>query len=541
MKFKSLFVLVLMQFSLVVQACAELGTWSIPSIIRSGAIESDSQHIDVDPHGNAVAVWTEFFNGHYVVMAATKPFDGGWSPPVVLSAQDNTTVNSTVAVDPNGNAVAVWMGGDSNYVFTVQSASLPAGGVWTSPTTVSSPTSTYDVLDIDVDGAGNFIAVWVQHDDSSEPKMQAAKLPFGGSWTMPVDLTPASNSLFYPTVAVNGAGNAIAAWFRLDNQTGLGIIEAATSISGDSWTVATPVSFFDIPFGFQIIPAAAIDPNGNALVLWIDYNGSNNIVRSASLPFGGIWSVPTQLSEEGADGGDPDVAFNLAGYAVAVWTSSNNGGKNVVQSSNLSFGNSWSEPRMISPNVNDARNPLVSMDPKGNCISIWGDGEDNLQAATQTNQGHWCGGMNIANPFEYHNSCSLAMDNYGNGIAVWRISDASTLVSSSYKVNRIQPPTMVEGKQSHKGVRESGQLVNVIRWKSPLFTKPVAYRIYRDNALTQLLGTISADEHPLRFKEQNCPKGITLTYYIVSVDEYDQISQSVFLAVQPIDPPPPDN
>lgn len=99
--------------------------------------------------------------------------------------------------------------------------------------------------------------------------------------------------------------------------------------------------------------------------------------------------------------------------------------------------------------------------------------------------------------------------------------------------NLVCPPVDVEGKQQKTRYRR----LNVITWKAPSKRcgeeTPVAYRIYSDEALTTLVGTVTA--HPgqekFRFKVA-APHRKKQTYFVVSVDQLDHQSLPVSVTIR---------
>ena len=91
----------------------------------------------------------------------------------------------------------------------------------------------------------------------------------------------------------------------------------------------------------------------------------------------------------------------------------------------------------------------------------------------------------------------------------------------------IQAPINVLACKTQNVFLMDTDLINLITWDPPLAgTAPVSYLIYRDAALTDLAGTVSASE-PLEFEDHNRVPGITYTYYIVSRDGSGNVSTSV--------------
>jgi len=96
-------------------------------------------------------------------------------------------------------------------------------------------------------------------------------------------------------------------------------------------------------------------------------------------------------------------------------------------------------------------------------------------------------------------------------------------------------PIDVRGFQKECRFPTQTDLINVIKWSAPTTgNMPVAYRIYRDAALTDLIATISASSE-LEFKDHNRKKNKMYTYYIVSVSALDTISPSVSIIIPKVE------
>src|SRR5438309_8882326 len=97
--------------------------------------------VALDPAGNAIAVWsrTGTTSPHpHVVQAAVRPVGGGWQPAQDLSVPGpdagQDADSPQIALDAAGNAIAVWYGGG-----VIQAAVRPADGVWQAPEDLSTP------------------------------------------------------------------------------------------------------------------------------------------------------------------------------------------------------------------------------------------------------------------------------------------------------------------------------------------------------------------------------------------------------------------
>lgn len=153
------------------------GSWSRPVNLSAPGRSASGAQVAVDSAGDAVAVWSRSEGSRRVVQSAT--LDRSWSRPVDLS-RTGLAYAPQVAVDPDGNAVAVWTR-RSGARYVIQSASRRAGGAWSKPVDVSGQASGRGLeLAVDshvaIDGHGRAVAVW-EASDGHHSIVQSATLP----------------------------------------------------------------------------------------------------------------------------------------------------------------------------------------------------------------------------------------------------------------------------------------------------------------------------------------------------------------------------
>jgi hypothetical protein len=126
-------------------------------------------------------------------------------------------------------------------------------------------------------------------------------------------------------VAVDAVGNAIATWRRSNGTHVIG--QVAVLPVGGAWGAPQ-----DLTAAGQVasLPRVAFDPAGNAITVWERFNGVNNVIQAAMRPAGGAWGVTQDLTLPGLNAFSPEVAFDPAGNAVAVFERSN-GANAIVQ------------------------------------------------------------------------------------------------------------------------------------------------------------------------------------------------------------------
>lgn len=112
-----------------------------------------------------------------------------------------------------------------------------------------------------------------------------------------------------------------------------------------------------------------------------------------------------------------------------------------------------------------------------------------------------------------------------NGAPAASLSQTINIASS--------PPTNIKGFQRSCRYLTQTDLINVIKWSPPAYGElPVAYRIYRNMALTDLIATIPAGAR-LKFEDHNRKKKKIYTYYLVSVSGTGVISSPVSVIIKP--------
>lgn len=60
------------------------------------------------PSGNALAIWTQFDGTSYDIWSNRHTPTGGWSMPVRIETGTGSSIDPQLAIDGNGNALAVW-------------------------------------------------------------------------------------------------------------------------------------------------------------------------------------------------------------------------------------------------------------------------------------------------------------------------------------------------------------------------------------------------------------------------------------------------
>ena len=228
-----------------------------------------------------------------------------------------------------------------------------------------------------MDNNGNAIIVWQQSDGlKSQIFMSEYR---NGSWTHPADLntniSPGGQDATDPQVVMDGNGNAIIVWLQSD---GTNEQVFMSEYRNGSWTHPSNLSDNISPDAQDALcPQVGMDDNGNALIVWQQSDGSNNQIFVSEYR-NGSWRHPLDLidniSPDTEHAYDPQVVMNNNGDAIIVWWQSDSRGRQIFKSEYRN--GSWIHPADLSDNISPdddegAYDPQLAMDDSGDALIVW--------------------------------------------------------------------------------------------------------------------------------------------------------------------------
>jgi PKD domain len=392
--------------------------WLEPQdISAANEVVEGRPRVAVDPAGNAVAIWERRVGGEQIVEVTERPAGDEWSAPEVLSLPGEEGERSEVTIDAAGEAIAVWLTGESSPNYVIRSAVHPPGGEWSEPEDVSDSIAAAGKPRLAIDSASEAVAVWTAF-KSGDIVVQGAIRSADGAWSEADDLSEAGQSvtpLETPDVAIDAAGNAIAVW-KLESSDD--IVQAAMRPAGQQdWAVPDDLSDSGQDADQ---PAVAMDNAGDAVAVWARTTGTDTI-QGAVRPAGGAWGEPDDLSSSAQNAAEPDVAIDETGDSVAVWTRFD-GSKDIVQGAVRPAGGEWAEPEDLSASGQNGTAPVVAANDAVGSVAMWerSDGANlRVQAAVRPPGGEWFKPDTISAAGEPAGFPDVALDAAGDGIAVF--------------------------------------------------------------------------------------------------------------------------
>jgi len=367
--------------------------WDAPVEIDNVSNWANSPQIAMDANGNAIAVWEQQGGAGVGNIYANRYTPGiGWGAAELIEHAIGEAGNPQIAVDAAGNAMAVWRQFMTS-AFRIRAAryvydSVTGTGVWEAPEEIETTLST-DARDaqIAVDAGGNAIAVWSQVDaTTSDYAIWANSYDPAHGWYGASQISAAGTPNRDPRIAFDAAGNAMLVWRQFNGTRN--VIMASRLTVGAGASVVTPVD--DALMGTSSEPRIAVDPIGNAIAVWNQYDGTlTNVWANRYNATNGAWGTAQLVAADDSDiYSDPDVTVDAAGNAIAVWLQLDVTGNYNIRNNRYSIGQGWGAAQTIDIGSPwDANSPQITLNAAGNAAVVWeqfdsASGHYNIWAST---------------------------------------------------------------------------------------------------------------------------------------------------------------
>ncbi len=265
-------------------------------------LTASEPRVAIDSAGNGAVVW-QFFNGtEAVIQTATRPAGGSFSSLSTISAGGQNATDPELGMDSAGNAIAVWHRAEGAAVRRVEAAIRPPGGSFAPASKLSGPGVFADSPSLSVNPAGTATVAW-RLSGVSSTFIQTSTRPPGGAFSAPETISSGKDEPVFPDVALGAGGDTVVVWSG-DSGTNE-VARAAVRPVGAPFLAPTNLSGAHPSF-FR--PHPAVDGAGNATVVWLRENGTHDIVqvagydaappelRNVSIPSSGVVGEALQFS-----------------------------------------------------------------------------------------------------------------------------------------------------------------------------------------------------------------------------------------------------
>lgn len=340
---------------------------------QSEGAEVNRPQVAIDPMGNAIAVWQqvrEDGNFQFDIWSSRSTPEGGWDEAVRIEDDDSgAAIAPQIAMDDAGDAIAVWQQFDGERFNMLSNRYVPGEG-WGNAERIETD-DVSDAVDVQIsgDGAGNAVAVWMQSDGTRFNIWANRYTPTGGWGTArPIEDNNAVDTNA-PQVAVSESGSATAIWEQIDDA---GTRAWAAQFSREAgWQLPQPVG--DASGDDESVPQVGVDAEGNAVAVWLQRTGGTFEIRA------GLWSEDEGWSESEAISSIdqfalrvPRVAVGEPGNAVVVWRGATSDVAGGLFSNRYDPRGGWGTPTRIE-SIEDAevRTPRIRVRVNGDAMTVW--------------------------------------------------------------------------------------------------------------------------------------------------------------------------
>lgn len=343
----------------------EGGDWGPAQTISLPGADAYLPSVAIDSTGAAYAVWTRTTPTGLVVQAAVRATGASlFGPPQDISASQSQTAFPTVAVSPSGQAVAAWTGRVGNDLLIQVARRAPGDSVWSPPAGISQ--SGQNALEpvVAVDSAGTAAVVWRRYDGKFY-RVQATLCPLGAACLAPQALSGPGRSAVSPRIGVDGTGVVHVLWRRFDGKTYR--LQAIARVTSGAWTPVSTLS--TLP---SVQPALAVSAGGQVAATWRTYGRGERIQAAVRILTNGQWSAPADLTRAapGARVRTPRIAIDPDGDAVVVWERSTPGNDR-LESAVRAAGSTAFVPAELVASGGDIGDPDVALDATGAAYALF--------------------------------------------------------------------------------------------------------------------------------------------------------------------------
>jgi len=256
---------------------------------------------------------------------------------------------------------------------------------FTSPVYLSDTFQNAEEPQVALSGTGVGLGVW-DRSDGTNTRVQIRSRASNGTLGSVQTLSAAGQNAFSPQVAFNPTGTGIIVWTRSDgtNDRIQAVTRSSTGVLGSVLTLSDPLRNAETA-------QVAIDGNGNAIVVWERFDGTNERIQEVQISSVGVVGPVQTLSPTGGDAFDPQVAVDGNGNALVVWSRFNSVQVvDKIQAVSVSAGGVVGTVQGLSAAPGDAEAPQVGVDSSGNAVVVWQhfDGShERVQGRTRSSSG----------------------------------------------------------------------------------------------------------------------------------------------------------
>lgn len=410
-------------------------SWQIAQLLETSNTQAGEADVSIDADGGGYAVWQQPAGGASNVFAS-RYRDGVWEPALPVTAGNVDTLEPQVAVLPNGEALAIWRQALPTPGEVGVFHSLTKGGVWQAAELVQGQAGDVANLELVADAQGNAMAVWSRKATPAISRIYASAFRSSKFEQVAQQISEGSTNAVNPDIAMDTAGNVLAAWSQVDAVSGFSSIVTRPYVV-DAWREFAIVSGANVDVNASS-PDVAVGPDGGASVVWQD---TDQFIRmSSSLSFvDSVWNEVQNVAATatGRHFGQ-QVTVDGLGHTTVVFLNTEAGRTSVKSYRRLASG-VVSQP--LVPEGGEAIGVRIGSDAQGGVVALWGGTAAGARANMVSSRlnpetGVW-GAIELVETEDGGNAgfASLAVNAAGRALAAWMQQNGTTDPATGLPLN----------------------------------------------------------------------------------------------------------
>ncbi|WP_238942169.1 Ig-like domain-containing protein [Marinobacter sediminum] len=407
------------------------GEWQTPEPIENDnngrAGSARTPQIALDAAGRALAVWAQFEIARDKIWA--NRFDGSeWGTAKVIESGSGGPASAPqIALNAHGQGISVWQ--QSNGSRNIIWASRFDGSEWEAAEEIQTDlTRDARAPQVAINSDGQAVAVWEQFNGSGYDIV--ANRFDGGEWgAVAESIGPAiddddAGNAFGPQVVLDADGQSHAVWAQFEASR---YRIWSNLFDGSDWGEANPLE--NNSAGSASAPQIALDAGGHGLAIWVQSDGTGDHLWWSRFDGSGWGEAKPVDTESAGDASAPQIAINPDGQALAVWEQVNGSDYDIVASRFES--GEWGEVESIVPDdAGSVGSPQIAVDADGRALAVWAQFKDARYQiwANRFDGSDW----GEAEPIADNSGVSapapqVALNAEGQAFAVWQLDDGSLI------------------------------------------------------------------------------------------------------------------
>jgi hypothetical protein len=498
-------------------------TWTLPVQLSLGD-RALGPELAVSPAGDASVVWDQEVGpdcasspasltcAHIVELTTRKHGASAWQSPVELG-RPGIGDRPRVAINDAGDTVVAWVhdiGRDRVLQATFRSRSA---GAWPEPNDVSEPSLGVQDFWIALDAAGDAVAAWTERTDAGVAVRVAKRVAASGGWGAAKTLSRPGNIVSGgPSLALTKGGILVVVWI----EDGV-VREVWDDVRFDFFPVQNLSGGSGDAYG---TPDVAFDESTQDIVaVWASRTASGECCEVQTAFYSnprGDWERQGPIGDLQDPGARPQVGIDGNGNALAVWVSP----RGVEAAARTQATDAWSSPTLVSARSSTVADPNVALDAGGNAVAAWMSGDDGVvqTAIRPGGSGEWQRPGTVSGPGA--SDSRVALDATGTAVATWNRNSSPQVVVETADLAGTGPVLehLTVPKRAIVGARARFS-VRPVPWSSPLAGAPV-WRFGDGTSATGVLAAhvyMRAGRHSVSVSQADVAGGVSTSTSSVMV------------------------